>query len=282
MKRINAKQLEWIEGLRCERLTHNPDNEEIILSFDNQWDSLVKHLHEDAWREDTENDSVHYLVKSKENEVLLYFSLRCGLLYDDMLVDDRVDMCRAYAGEILMTEDIKKKIKEYQIDNSLSDKELNEKLDKLYHKLRYQRKVVKTDAQVKESAQIRVVLDTIPAIELKHFCKNEHYAGFDKELFRSYKLGEVIFWFKILPLVEEIFKMIGGKYIYLFAADEDENRTLTNHYKTRLKFSDQSEWGVNKPTYSNLCRFLCLSMEDALKHKTHLIDNFNLSEEEVI
>lgn len=282
MDAINAKQLEWIEGLRCERLSDNPDNEDIILSFANKWDSLVKHLHEDAWREDTENDSVHYLVKSKENEVLLYFSLRCGLLYDDMLVGDRVDMCRAHAGEIPMSEDIEKKIKDYQIDNSLSDKELYRKLNELYEKLRLQRKVVRTDAQIKESAQIRVVLDTIPAIELKHFCKNDNYTGFDKELFQSYKLGEIVFWFKILPLLEDIFKMIGGKYIYLFAADEDENRALTNHYITRFKFSDQSEWGVNKPTYSNLCRFLCLSMADALKYREELENNFNVPKEGAI
>lgn len=282
MKAINAKQLEWLESLRCERLTDNPDNEDAILAFENKCDSLANHLHNDAWKEDTDNDSAHYLVKSEENEVLLYFSLRCGLLYDDMLVGDRVDMCRAYAKEISMTEDISNKIKNYQLDNSWSDRELQQKMDELYHKLRLQRKVERTDALMKESAQIRVVLDTMPAIELKHFCKNEHYDGFDKELFRSYKLGEIIFWFKILPLVEDIFRMIGGKYIYLFAADEDENRTLTNHYKTRLKFSDQFEWGVNKPTYSNQCSFLCLSMADAHKYKAKLIDNFNLSEEEVI
>lgn len=282
MKKINAKQLEWIEELKCERLTLNPDNEDAILSFDNKWDSLVNHLHNNAWKEDSENDSAHYLVKSKNNEVLLYFSLRCGLLYDDMLVGDRVEMCRAYAKEISMTTDIENKIKNYQLDNSWSDKELKQKLDELYLKLRYQRKVAKTDASMNESAQIRVVLDTMPAIELKHFCKNDNYSGFDKELFKSYKLGEIIFWFKILPLVEDIFKKVGGKYIYLFAADEDENRTLTNHYKTRLKFSDQCEWGVNKPTYSNLCSFLCLSLVDAHKHKEYLMTNFNVSEEEVI
>ena len=33
MKRINTKQLEWIDGWRCERLTLNPENEDIILSF---------------------------------------------------------------------------------------------------------------------------------------------------------------------------------------------------------------------------------------------------------
>lgn len=282
MNAINAEQLEWIEELRCERLSANPDNEDLILSFGNKWESLVNHLHEKAWKEDFHNDSAHYLVKSKENEVLFYFSLTCGLLYDDVLDNDKEEMCRAYAGEISMTEDMNKKIKVYQIDNSLSDNELNKKLDELYHKLRMQRKILKTDASVKESVQKKVVLDTVPAIELKHFCKNDHYTGFNKELFNSYRLGEIVFWFKILPLVENIFKMIGGKYIYLFAADEDENRTLTNHYKTRLKFDDQVELGVNKPVYNNLCVFLCLKMADALKYKEDLIANFNIPKEELI
>ena len=214
--------------------------------------------------------------------MLFYFSLTCGLLYDDVLDDDKVEMCRAYAGEISMTEDLDRKIKEYQIDNSLSDNELDKKLNELYHKLRMQRKILKTDALVKESVHKKVVLDTVPAIELKHFCKNDYYTGFNKELFNSYRLGEIVFWFKILPLVENIFEMIGGKYIYLFAVDEDENRTLTNHYKTRLKFDDQVELGVNKPAYNNLCVFLCLKMADALKYKEDLIASFNISNEGLI
>lgn len=44
MNAINAEQLKWIEGLRCERLSANPDNEDLILSFGNKWESLVNHL----------------------------------------------------------------------------------------------------------------------------------------------------------------------------------------------------------------------------------------------
>ena len=282
MREINAKQLEWIENLKCERLSDDPINEDIIFYFHNKRESLVNHLHERAINEETDNTSAYYLVKSPDDEVLLYFSLRCGLLYEDALTGDMVDMCKAYAKEIPMTEELEQKIKDFQIDNSLSNQELDRKLNENYEKLKYQEKVTRTDVALNESAKIKVVLNTMPAIELGHFCKNEHYKEFDKELFNSYRLGEIIFWFKILPLIEEVFKKIGGQFIYLFAADEDENRTLTNHYKTRLKFDDQTEWGVNKPAYDNSCRFLCLRMAEALEYKKTLISNFNVSEEDII
>ena len=171
MREINAKQLEWIENLKCERLSDNPINEDIILSFHNKWESLVNHLHERAINEETDNTSAYYLVKSPDDEVLLYFSLRCGLLYEDALTGDMVDMCKAYAKEIPMTEELEQKIKDFQIDNSLSDQELDRKLNENYEKLKYQEKVTRTDVALNESAKIKVVLNTMPALSWGIFVK---------------------------------------------------------------------------------------------------------------
>lgn len=282
MSAINDEQCKWIESLTCERLSDNFDNQDVILDFDNKYDTLVSHLHENAIKEDENNSGAYYLVKSKDCKALFYFSLRCGLLYEDVLNSDLVDICKANAGEILMTEELEEKIKNYQIDNSLSNKQLKIKLADLYNKLKKQKKAKRADDSIEQTAQIRLVLDTIPAIELQYFCKNEAYDGFDEEFFKSRTLGEIIFWFKIFPIIEGITKMVGCKYIYLFAADDSENRNLTNYYKTKLKFDDQSEWGVNKPANNNSCIFLCLNIAEARKYRDELKDKFNTSENDDI
>lgn len=278
MSVINDEQSKWIKGLICERLSINPDNQDIISTFQNKYDTLVDHLHQNAMAEDKDNKGAYYLVKSNDKEVLFYFSLRCGLLYEDVLSSNLVEICKAYVEEIPKTEELKKKIDFYQTDNSLSDEELRSKLTKIYNKLKKQKKAKRADDKIKETAQKRLVLDTIPAIELEYFCKNEDYKGFDKDLFKSHTLGEIIFWFKIFPIIECITQMVGCKYIYLFAADENENMNLTNYYKTKLKFDDQTEWGVNKPVNSNSCRFLCLDISTARDYRNELTDKFNTFE----
>ena len=96
MSAINDEQCKWIESLTCERLSDNFDNQDVIIDFDNKYDTLVSHLHENAIKEDENNSGAYYLVKSKDCKALFYFSLRCGLLYEDVLNSDLVEFLQAF------------------------------------------------------------------------------------------------------------------------------------------------------------------------------------------
>ena len=73
-------------------------------------------------------------------------------------------------------------------------------------------------------------------------------------------MGFGIFWEIIVPVIIEITKQVGCKYIYLFAADKTEGieemkmKKLISYYKNNFKFVDCDE-GLKfvKPEYDNHC-----------------------------
>ena len=98
------------------------------------------------------------------------------------------------------------------------------------------------------------VQNCISAIELGHLCKNERYS-LPEDI--TIPLGFGVFWEVIVPIVIEITKKIGCKYLYLYAADKTEQKDakkLISHYKSNFKFSECDE-GIKfiKPEYDNYC-----------------------------
>lgn len=283
MSAIREEQLQWIDSLTCERLSINENNKEAVACFTNEKNELlVNHLVEKAWEEDVSRHNAYYIVKDTTNSVLFYFSLKSGLLFEDMLTKDMIDICEAFSGDKPTTEDIKSRINKYQIDNAFSDEELKGHLTEQYRKLKDQRKSQRQDAHIQELSSVKVVLKTIPAIELSHFCKNDNRSVFDEKMFSNHRLGEIIFWFKIWPIIQKSLHLIGGQYIYLFAADQVENGNLTNYYTRLLNFNKHSIYGTNKPAYDCSCKFMCQQIADANLFYQQLIDNFNLDADEEI
>ena len=77
------------------------------------------------------------------------------------------------------------------------------------------------------------------------------------------------FWEIIVPIIIEITKQVGCKYVYLFAADKTEEQSefkmkkLISHYKNNFKFSECDE-GMKfvKPEYDNHCYGLIQSVSN--------------------
>ena len=83
MGKITDEQKKILENFSCERLSSNPENRSLIKSFVSEKGSLlVDYLHNLAWDEDVECKTAYYLVKSPKNEIALFFSLKCGALFD--------------------------------------------------------------------------------------------------------------------------------------------------------------------------------------------------------
>lgn len=114
-----AEDRKFYQQYKCEILTSNQINK-----------SLINDFKADAWREDSEGETKVYLIKDIDNEVALYFSLKCGLLYEPYdyfrLASDELDFVNMFIDAL--------KIKDHEaIKNYFESGYYDaEKTDKLY------------------------------------------------------------------------------------------------------------------------------------------------------
>lgn len=85
---ITPEQQARLDSFTCERLSANRDNLGKIQTFHSyQGSRLVNYLRDVGWSEDTRGSTAYYVVKNPQNRVLLFFSLKCGTLFDPGYVD---------------------------------------------------------------------------------------------------------------------------------------------------------------------------------------------------
>lgn len=85
MGEITKEQIKIINGFSCERLHSKQENRELIKTFvSNKGRNLVEYLQRLAWDEDNEGKTAFYLIKSPDDEVAMFFSLKCGALFDPL------------------------------------------------------------------------------------------------------------------------------------------------------------------------------------------------------
>ena len=81
--KITEVQKAMLNSLRCERLSKSYDNLFLVDNFVNtKGEGLVSTLQNEAFAEDEANLTAYYLIKDKDDNILFFFSLKCGLLYD--------------------------------------------------------------------------------------------------------------------------------------------------------------------------------------------------------
>lgn len=209
-----------------------------------------------AWAEDLDGETRVYLVKDKSGNIALFFSLKCGLLVgenlDEKLSDEYQDFVDAVM-EVMKSKDTYSIQQMYEAGLSV----YGEAVDHLFELADRRLDTKDESTEIGQSENTINVPNCISAIELRHLCKNEDFTV-PKEI--EIPLGFGLFWEIIVPIVVDITKKIGCKFIYLFAADkteahdEMEMKKLISHYKNNLKFSECDE-GIKfvKPEYDNHC-----------------------------
>ena len=81
--RITERQIQILDQFSCERLSSNPDNLELIKSFYSKRGSgLVDYLKDRGPQEDASGETAFYLVKNRIGEPCMFFSLKCGALFE--------------------------------------------------------------------------------------------------------------------------------------------------------------------------------------------------------
>ena len=221
--RITPEQTAILESFRCERLSSNPDNMRLVENFYNKRnDSLVHTLQNEAMEEDEEGSIAYYVIKDKEDNILFFFSLKSGSLYDS-----HFDINVIKFFETLKT----------FVQDSLSDPDLTDKqradLNRFQEKIRFHKGITKfdldnlprkkeklfADLEKEISKNVTHVGKTYSGIELVHFCTNNAFDDLWDRYEMPYSIGVVVFWYFIVNKILEIRKILGVQYLFLFAAD---------------------------------------------------------------
>lgn len=292
--RITNEQDAILEELICERLRDNPNSSALIQNFENEKGTLiVDYLKQYGLKEDLEGTTAFYIVRNKNNDVLMFFSLKCGELFDHLF--DEAEIEAGYEEHLLIIQALKNVESNEDAKNSAINKikELSDAkgismqtaLNLILRETKTKQRmltVLNKEKEAEENEKVSRVSKTYPGIELVHFCTNDNA----KEVWKSYglkhSLGEVIFWKKIVPKFFDVQKIVGCEYAFLFAADLSEDRTLINYYDVSLKFEIDVEVGTNKPFYDFTCAFMCQKLADMKKNQELYFDNFNIDENDEI
>ncbi len=293
--RITTEQEAVLDELICERLNDNPENSVLIQNFENEKGVLiVNYLKQYGLREDSEGNTAFYIVKTKNKDILMFFSLKCGELFDTLF--DEEEITESYEEYLLIVQ----ALKNADIDGAAQEKAINKlkAMSKaqgmpLHKVLNYVLKETRTkakklkmlnnDKKTERNENISRVSKTYPGVELVHFCTNENAKAAWSSLGIKRPMGEVIFWKKIVPKFFEVQKIVGCEYAFLFAADLSEDRTLINYYNVSLKFVMEVEMGTNKPFYDFACAFMCQKLSSLRENEKEYFGNFNIdSEDEVV
>lgn len=209
-----------------------------------------------AWTEDLDGETRVYLVKDESGKIALFFSIKCGLLVGENSEEKLSEEYQEFIDAVI---EAKKSGDETSIQN-LYDAGMSmyeDEVDRLF-KIAERRLVTETESiEIGQSQNTINVPNCISAIELRHLCKNEDFVV---PLEVGVPLGFGIFWEIIVPIIIDITKKVGCKYVYLFAADKTEGQNeiemkkLISHYKNNFKFSECDE-GIKfvKPEYDNHC-----------------------------
>ena len=292
--RITSEQEKILDSFVCERLSAVISNEKLIESFESKrGSSLVNYFKEYGPIEEHNGKTAYYVIKTKQNEILMFFSMKCGALFDPLIDEDEVkqDFQRLIIllqaidnanSEGLEADEANKILIKYQVGDRISLEDFNSFVTKKAKNKKNFLEQLFGDKKREDNEKILRVLSTHPGIELVHFCTNDAMKSKWKEYNLGHTMGKTLFWRFIAPKFFEVQEIVGCEYAFLFAADLSEDGTLVNYYDYCLKFEKRLDVGTNKPFYDFCCDFMCQGIDDMKSNRKLSFENFNLDEGDVI
>jgi len=276
--KITGSQQQKLSRMYCERLSANPENFSLVDGIYNaRNNSLVETLQGEAFEDDENNRIAYYVVKSENGEILFFFSLKCGLLYDEFIEGDRLKEMKVFYEKILRMSH----------DENLSE-ESKKAIASILESVRTKKGVKKDDvaralhlsADSDEFNKIfgknlKNVGKTFLGVEIVHFCANDAC----REVWEHYGLpqnmGTTIFWYFIVPKIQELMQIAGCEYVFLFAADLTPYEELIQYYSDQLKFEKADEHCVAIPMYDFTCQFMSQKTCELEEKRMSFFENFN-------
>lgn len=275
---MTAEQEAILSRFTCERLTAQPDNRDLIAHFEStKGGGLVRKLKMDAWQEDLAGSTAYYVIKNPKGQIVLFFSLKCGSLFDPDVIREVVELYASadtralwekYLTAKQMTDPRLSPILQYDLRRLLRNHaDMLEELEdivgeSIVEKMRgdwYTFSSIKTEDDT--NRKMIQVSETISAIELVEFCANDRTKKSWKEYdMNANRMGETLFWYFVVKKMLDINDLVGSEYAYLFAADKKINGKLVSYYKDALHFDRMEHLGTAKPSYDRYCYFMGLRL----------------------
>ena len=246
---------EFFDSFKCESLTSNEQNRDDIKFFSSNIQnstSLEEYLKTDAWAEDKDGKTRTYIVRDPENnKIVLYFSIKCGLVFSTDEIDDKYQQLKEHE-KMIVNQLVEMLSHNQKIDDAY------ESFKSIYPNLSYLKSLAQERKRRKigfsdmgDYSNIYKVDKCYSAIELQYLCKCDDFTVPQKFLAVPQKsggyLGFGLFWQVIVPQIVDISKKVGCEYLYLFAADHSENKEdkkLIKHYKEALMFGELSDYDI--------------------------------------
>lgn len=283
---ITEEQQQILNSLVCERLSSNENNLRLVDTFCNIRNGSLEHtLKNEAYEEDEAGNIAYYLIKDKDENILFYFSIKCGILYDLFGEEEKL---RKINDLFLFLVELEK--------NPSSTKEDKETIASILESIRTRKGLVKKELSkishikknqiiedlAKESEDnLKRVGKTFAGVEIVHFCANDNYRPSWEKLNIKQKMGTVVFWHFLIPKICELRKIVGCEYLFLFAADLTPDELLVNYYKSNLGFKDSNEYGTAIPLYDYACKFMHQELKDIEERRNNFYLEFNPDEESI-
>jgi len=282
--KITPEQQRIIDSLKCERVSDDLENLRIVEHFcSHRNDNIAHSLRNEAYEEDEKGVIAYYVVKHPNGNILFFFSLKCGMLYDQF-INDR---------NMLLFKEMGQYLENLSLQGDLTSEE-KKIVEAIKEKLRSHKGVTKSDLDRMPKKEHGIIVDlekefnenithvgsTYSGIELVHFCANDNARKDWEELQIEQRLGFVVFWQFIVQKVLECRKIIGCQYLFLFAADRTEDETLVSYYND-LNFNSSADRATVKPLYDLTCKFMFQEICHLAERRDFFFENFNRDEDAV-
>ena len=283
---ITEEQQQILNSLVCERLSSNENNLRVVDTFCNVRNGSLEHtLKNEAYEEDEAGNIAYYLIKDKDENILFYFSIKCGILYDLFGEEEKL---RKINDLFLFLVELEK--------DPSSTNEDKETIASILESIRTRKGLVKKElskiSHIKKSQiiedlakesedNLKRVGKTFAGVEIVHFCANDNYRPFWEKFNIKQKMGTVVFWHFLIPKICELRKIVGCEYLFLFAADLTPDELLVNYYKSNLGFRDSNEYGTAIPLYDYACKFMHQELKDIEERRNNFYLEFNPDEESI-
>ena len=283
--KISLEQLKILESLDCQRLSSDFGNMYYVDGFSNYVnDDIAQTLRNEAFSEDESNSIAYYVVKHPNGQILFFFSLKCGLLFDHFIKPELLERLKILSDELSDISD----------DKTLTSQQKQDVME-VMEKIRACKGVTKEDLQKLPQQKLDILSElekelnddiarvgkTFSGIELVHFCSNNE----TDDLWENFGLpqlrGTTIFWYFVVSQILNALKYVGCQYVFLFAADKSKEEKLVRYYENQLNFQRPEELATAKPFYDFTCKFMCHDVSTLEREREEFFNNFNPSADSV-
>lgn len=284
---INKSQQEILQGFQCKRVCNidasclHHINGPLIDGTNRS--SLINHFRNDKHIDDDKNGYLaSYVITNKNDEILLFFSIRCGELFEKIDLKKMELGRKAYEGvnKLQNTPNLTKQ------DASMALQDIKNALNAGLNYDDFKYFAYKTytyigDVSKEPCDEVSRVSTVYSGVELKFFGINDNTKKFWDDLNFPKKMGETLFWYFIVPKLEDLREIVGCQFLYLFAADRDADGSLVTYYRTVLHLDGPPGLSYNKPYFDYQSMFLYQDIAHLMEQRDLFFSTFNPDIEDV-